>query len=54
MYTFTHLHVHSEHSKMDGLSSVSELVDMAIADGMKGIALTDHGNISDAKEFLSM
>ncbi len=50
---FTHLHVHSEYSLLDGKSSVSELVDKAIADGMPAIALTDHGNMFGVKEFLN-
>ena len=48
---FTHLHVHSQYSLLDGKSSVTELVDKAIADGSRGIALTDHGNMFGVKEF---
>ena len=48
---FTHLHVHSQYSLLDGKASISELVDKAMADGMKGIALTDHGNMFGVKEF---
>ncbi len=48
---FTHLHVHSQYSLLDGKASIPELVDKAIADGMKGIALTDHGNMFGIKEF---
>jgi len=48
---FTHLHVHSQYSLLDGKASVSELVDRAIALGMRGIALTDHGNMFGIKEF---
>ena len=43
MEPFVHLHVHSEYSVLDGKSKISTLVDMAIADGMPGMALTDHG-----------
>lgn len=49
--SFTHLHVHSQYSLLDGKASIPELVDKAIADGMKGIALTDHGNMFGIKEF---
>lgn len=49
--SFTHLHVHSQYSLLDGKASISELVDKAIATGMKGIALTDHGNMFGIKEF---
>lgn len=48
---FTHLHVHSQYSLLDGKAAINELVDKAIADGMKGIALTDHGNMFGIKEF---
>ncbi|MCM1475136.1 MAG: DNA polymerase III subunit alpha [Muribaculaceae bacterium] len=48
---FTHLHVHSQYSLLDGKATIQELVDKAIADGMRGIALTDHGNMFGCKEF---
>ena len=51
MTPFTHLHVHSQYSLLDGKASIPELVDKAIADGMRGIALTDHGNMFGIKEF---
>ena len=50
MQPFVHLHVHSQYSVLDGQASVKKLVDKAIADGMKGIALTDHGNMFGIKE----
>lgn len=53
MQPFIHLHVHSQFSILDGQASVSALVDKAIADGMKGIALTDHGNMFGVKEFFN-
>ena len=43
MQDFVHLHVHTQYSILDGQASISKLVDKAIADGMKGIAVTDHG-----------
>ncbi|MDE5976039.1 MAG: PHP domain-containing protein, partial [Muribaculaceae bacterium] len=51
MTQFTHLHVHSQYSLLDGKASIPELVDKAINDGMTGIALTDHGNMFGIKEF---
>ena len=51
MIPFTHLHVHSQYSLLDGKASIPELVDKALADGMRGIALTDHGNMFGIKEF---
>ena len=50
---FTHLHVHSQYSLLDGKATVQQLVDKAIDDGMKGIALTDHGNMFGVKEFVN-
>lgn len=50
---FTHLHVHSQYSVLDGQASVNALVDKAMADGMPGIALTDHGNMFGIKEFFN-
>ena len=50
MAQFTHLHVHSQYSLLDGKASVSELVDRAKELGMRGIALTDHGNMFGVKE----
>lgn len=50
MQPFIHLHVHSQYSVLDGQASVKALVDKAIADGMRGIALTDHGNMFGIKE----
>ena len=53
MYPFVHLHVHSQYSLLDGQASIPKLVDKAIADGMPGIALTDHGNMFGVKEFFN-
>ena len=50
---FTHLHVHSQYSLLDGKASIPELVDRSIEMGMKGIALTDHGNMFGIKEFFN-
>ena len=51
MHDFVHLHVHSQYSILDGQASIQRLVDKAMADGMKGMALTDHGNMFGVKEF---
>ncbi|MCD8387323.1 MAG: DNA polymerase III subunit alpha [Bacteroidales bacterium] len=50
---FVHLHVHTQYSLLNGLASISALVDKAIADGMPGIAVTDHGNMFGIKEFFN-
>ena len=50
--TFTHLHVHSHYSVLDGMSKVPDLVDKAIQTGMPAIALTDHGCMYGIKELL--
>lgn len=51
MQDFVHLHVHTYYSILDGQSSVQKLVDKAVVDGMKGMAITDHGNMFGIKEF---
>ena len=48
--TFTHLHVHSHYSILDGMSKISELVDKCQRTGMNAMALTDHGNMFGIKE----
>ena len=48
---FTHFHVHSQYSILDGAASVPGLVEKAIADGMKAISLTDHGSMFGIKLF---
>ncbi|MDE7410849.1 MAG: DNA polymerase III subunit alpha [Paramuribaculum sp.] len=50
MTPFTHLHVHTQYSLLDGQAAVEALVDKALADGMAGIAITDHGNMFGVKE----
>ena len=50
MEDFVHLHVHSQYSLLDGQSSIQGMVDKAINDGMRGMALTDHGNMFGVKE----
>ncbi|WP_288965773.1 DNA polymerase III subunit alpha [uncultured Prevotella sp.] len=53
MQDFIHLHVHTYYSILDGQSSVSKLVDKAIANGMKGMAITDHGDMFGVKELFN-
>ena len=54
MQPFVHLHVHSQYSILDGQASIPALVDKAMKDGMKGLALTDHGNMFGIKEFFNL
>ena len=49
--SFTHLHVHTEYSMLDGASRISELVASAAADGQKAIGITDHGNMYGILDF---
>ena len=53
MHDFVHLHVHTQYSILDGQASVPRLVDKAIKDGMRGMAITDHGNMMAIKEFFN-
>lgn len=51
MEDFIHLHVHTHYSILDGQSKINRLVDKAVADGMRGMAITDHGVMFGIKEF---
>ena len=51
MEDFIHLHVHTHYSILDGQSKVNKIVDKAVADGMRGMAITDHGVMYGIKEF---
>lgn len=51
MATFTHLHVHTQYSILDGASSIPSLIDKAKSLGMDSLAITDHGNMFGVKEF---
>jgi DNA polymerase-3 subunit alpha len=53
MSSYVHLHNHTHYSLLDAASTPSELIDAAIADGQKAIALTDHGNMFGAVEFFN-
>ena len=49
--SFVHLHVHTQYSILDGLSSIDKLFRRASELGMPGLAITDHGNMYGVKEF---
>jgi DNA polymerase III subunit alpha len=51
MNDFVHLHVHTQYSILDGASNIPKLVEKAKNDGMKALAITDHGNMFGAKVF---
>ncbi len=53
MPEFLHLHSHTQYSLLDGASDIGVMMDKAVADGMKGVALTDHGNMFGAFKFVS-
>ncbi|HKM44625.1 MAG TPA: DNA polymerase III subunit alpha, partial [Dysgonamonadaceae bacterium] len=53
MQSFVHLHVHSQYSLLDGQASIARLVDKAMKDGMKALALTDHGVMYGVKDFVN-
>ncbi len=53
MGSFVHLHVHSHYSVLDGMSTISGLVDKASKNGMHAVALTDHGNMFGIKELFN-
>ena len=49
---FTHLHVHSHYSMLDGMSKIPDLIKKAKKNGMYAMALTDHGNMYGIKDFV--
>ena len=49
--SFTHLHVHTEFSMLDGAARLDELVAKAVQDGQPALGITDHGNMYGALEF---
>ncbi|MGZ3943359.1 MAG: DNA polymerase III subunit alpha [Mucilaginibacter sp.] len=53
MPDFTHLHVHTQFSLLDGAADISKLYKKAAADGMKAIAITDHGNMFGVFKFVA-
>lgn len=50
---FCHLHCHTQYSLLDGHSDIGVMMDKVVADGQKGIALTDHGNMFGAFKFVA-
>lgn len=50
---FVHLHVHTEYSVLDGLSSVKKLITRAKEDNMPALAITDHGNMLGVTDFFN-
>ncbi len=53
MAVFSHLHVHTQYSILDGASSIPSLIEKVKSLGMEAIAITDHGNMFGVKEFHS-
>jgi DNA polymerase-3 subunit alpha len=53
MTEFTHLHLHTDYSLLDGACDVYKLVDRVAAVGQKSVAMTDHGNIYGAVHFFN-
>ncbi|WP_139925872.1 DNA polymerase III subunit alpha [Hymenobacter sp. DG01] len=53
MPVFSHLHCHTQYSLLDGQASISALMKKAQADGMPAVALTDHGNMFGAFNFVA-
>ena len=51
MEDFIHLHVHTYYSILDGQSKIKNLVNKALKDGQRGLAITDHGDMFGIKEF---
>jgi DNA polymerase-3 subunit alpha len=49
--SFTHLHVHTEYSMLDGAARIGEVVAAAVADGQPAIGITDHGNMYGILDF---
>ncbi len=49
--SFTHLHLHTEYSMLDGAARVGDVVAAAVADGQKAIGITDHGNMYGVLDF---
>ena len=51
MSNFTHFHVHTQYSILDGASNIPQLIKKAKEDGMPAVTITDHGNMFGVKEF---
>ena len=53
MPDFSHLHCHTQYSLLDGAANITQMFKKAEADGMKAVALTDHGNMFGAFKFVA-
>jgi DNA polymerase-3 subunit alpha len=53
MHKFSHLHVHTQYSLLDGAAGIQALYNKAIADGMPALAISDHGNMFGAFQFVA-
>ncbi len=53
MPAFTHLHCHTQYSLLDGAADISKMMDKAVQDQQQGLALTDHGNMFGAFQFVN-
>ncbi|MBK8442735.1 MAG: PHP domain-containing protein [Sphingobacteriales bacterium] len=53
MPVFSHLHCHTQYSLLDGAAPIKDMVAKAQKDGMPAVALTDHGNMFGAFEFVN-
>ncbi|MBD3329180.1 DNA polymerase III subunit alpha [Candidatus Dojkabacteria bacterium] len=49
---FTHLHLHTDYSLLDGVSQIKDVIDKVKSSGMKSCAITDHGNLYGAYKFI--
>lgn len=50
---FSHLHVHTQFSLLDGAASIQNLYKKAMADNMPALAISDHGNMFGVFEFVA-
>ena len=53
MPEFLHLHSHTQYSLLDGAASIQSMYKKAAKDGMKGITITDHGNMFGVFDFVA-
>jgi DNA polymerase-3 subunit alpha len=53
MPSFSHLHVHTQFSLLDGAADIPSLYKKAVGDGMRGLAITDHGNMFGVFKFVA-
>ncbi|MCC7225046.1 MAG: PHP domain-containing protein, partial [Chitinophagales bacterium] len=50
---FNHLHCHTQYSLLDGAASIAEMYKKAKNDGMRAVAITDHGNMFGVFDFVA-